>query len=930
MILPTIMNQSHVSLFLSNNLTSIDMKRFPKFSLCGQEIDVSSLSQWLVANDSVTSFCCPWCGLMNITRNSFCYHILNRCTILQKEIKDNKLLLTFLIKHVRQLQHTDEIFLILDICRITAICTALTGEGIIKSFPISELWKQTTSTSHRTLRRRFNRLSKSQAKGWQILLSIVDAQIQSLHCNSKSTCQFCITLVRDTPSNITETVTTSLNMLPTTKVPFITRPVMRPAQKSLPNAKLLPAISAKMKALIRKNLKGVLDLEKDLTKFNCGNKANGHSSAILSTLYQIIRVIFDDQPTVKMLKQVNLGKLLTFSGNFDRVLDFFTHASLPARTIARKISHIKVILEYLIHNSHNPEVRDQALRYSDKLGSYNYTNRPVREANAFKKDQKMKEELIKSGSFLTAREMTDLGNSALSDTLEFLNQLEGDEVINYPLYMEMQTAFIVALMLKGPCYRGEEYRMMTLTSLLRKGDSSWRCFVLNNKNRTRKERGAFLYFDRRFDFALSKYLAIRFRFQEEFQNLKHNCVFVNSCQSSWSTWSPLTAQQLTHKIRSYCHSKFPHFGNGTPMQLRFLQSAHIWSKYKQGEITTEQMKKLCVLFDRSLETWERDYTFTDDVIDRNPGEENNALLWRLSKEDQDYELQEIRFIMELKQQILKDLRCQSIHNTRRGKRSSNNQDLNSSETENESDQEQTTVNTVSILTTGMSEINQDETENLKNVEVISISSNDLWSENYCDEELVWIQDDYLGILLTNWDKNQIVSQSGWLTNNIIGSALTSCFNTSCYDKNEVEAPYYTLSSFTNIPMACNRSRLIQHVHIDGNHWILLDMQKNESIPNTVSIDVYDSLGQVSKRRRLPKEIMVNLRRVLPESKFEFKMMKCQQQYDGSSCGLFVIAFGVDLIQGRNVRVDYDDSRMRDHLLKCFEQRSFTEFPVQSL
>ncbi|CAH1238879.1 PKD2 [Branchiostoma lanceolatum] len=53
----------------------------------------------------------------------------------------------------------------------------------------------------------------------------------------------------------------------------------------------------------------------------------------------------------------------------------------------------------------------------------------------------------------------------------------------------------------------------------------------------------------------------------------------------------------------------------------------------------------------------------------------------------------------------------------------------------------------------------------------------------------------------------------------------------------------------------------------------------------------------------------------------------QNQWNDNDCGLFVIAWAVDIAEGRDVRgVVYDDRKMRSHLEMCFKQGNLAPFP----
>ena len=53
----------------------------------------------------------------------------------------------------------------------------------------------------------------------------------------------------------------------------------------------------------------------------------------------------------------------------------------------------------------------------------------------------------------------------------------------------------------------------------------------------------------------------------------------------------------------------------------------------------------------------------------------------------------------------------------------------------------------------------------------------------------------------------------------------------------------------------------------------------------------------------------------------------QQQNGVSDCGLFTIAFAVHLAPGDDAAaLSFDQSKMREHLLKCFQRKTMMPFP----
>ena len=55
----------------------------------------------------------------------------------------------------------------------------------------------------------------------------------------------------------------------------------------------------------------------------------------------------------------------------------------------------------------------------------------------------------------------------------------------------------------------------------------------------------------------------------------------------------------------------------------------------------------------------------------------------------------------------------------------------------------------------------------------------------------------------------------------------------------------------------------------------------------------------------------------------------QQQIGGKDCGVFAIAFALHLCLGQELAdIRFEQSRMRQHLLRCFQKRKLEGFPQQ--
>ena len=113
-----------------------------------------------------------------------------------------------------------------------------------------------------------------------------------------------------------------------------------------------------------------------------------------------------------------------------------------------------------------------------------------------------------------------------------------------------------------------------------------------------------------------------------------------------------------------------------------------------------------------------------------------------------------------------------------------------------------------------------------------------------------------------------------------------------------------------------------HVHHNGhNHYVT-----SSSIGKRIQI--YDSLNSTSTPE-LEKQMtaLYSPDNTRPQT---FQVQMTQQQVGATDCGIFAIAYAVELAHGHDPSaIVYDQSEMRNHLLKCFEKMEISPFPRYS-
>lgn len=146
-------------------------------------------------------------------------------------------------------------------------------------------------------------------------------------------------------------------------------------------------------------------------------------------------------------------------------------------------------------------------------------------------------------------------------------------------------------------------------------------------------------------------------------------------------------------------------------------------------------------------------------------------------------------------------------------------------------------------------------------------------------------------------------------------------------ENQLQHQRYEQHSYATI---CRRSKYtttcLQHVFINGNHWILALIQPNNIHYQAI---IYDS--KKPPNSLLPHDIYHKLQQLMPSLTFHYKYANVMQQPDNSSCGVFTLAYATDIAYQINPETSiYNVSNMRSHLRDCITQSKLIPFPKQNI
>ena len=172
------------------------------------------------------------------------------------------------------------------------------------------------------------------------------------------------------------------------------------------------------------------------------------------------------------------------------------------------------------------------------------------------------------------------------------------------------------------------------------------------------------------------------------------------------------------------------------------------------------------------------------------------------------------------------------------------------------------------------------------------------------------------LTLTNEDRRQLLS-GGWLTANHI-SAAHHLLKRAFPKQNGLCDTSYLPEKFM---WPSSKDAFVQIVYVSGNHWACLSnvLCEGENI-----VDLYDSMpSDVSST--IKEQAATILHCQAPS--FTVRVVNVQRQEGGDSCGLFAIAMAYDLCNRQDPFVStYNESRLRPHLQRCFQQEKISQFP----
>ena len=120
----------------------------------------------------------------------------------------------------------------------------------------------------------------------------------------------------------------------------------------------------------------------------------------------------------------------------------------------------------------------------------------------------------------------------------------------------------------------------------------------------------------------------------------------------------------------------------------------------------------------------------------------------------------------------------------------------------------------------------------------------------------------------------------------------------------------------------HKTNFVQIIHDGINHWLTVSSNEEGEIL------IFDSL----KKQTLSDKVYQQIARLANCKDKSLRLVNAsvQQQTNTINCGLFALAFVVDILNKKCPRTSmYDEGMMRSHLLSCLQNKKIVPFPQLS-
>ncbi len=167
--------------------------------------------------------------------------------------------------------------------------------------------------------------------------------------------------------------------------------------------------------------------------------------------------------------------------------------------------------------------------------------------------------------------------------------------------------------------------------------------------------------------------------------------------------------------------------------------------------------------------------------------------------------------------------------------------------------------------------------------------------------------------------HKIIKSGDWLSTDIM-DASNKIVRENFPDIKGLQSTFRAVSKHRFTPQTQGSIQL--HHSQEARHWVTSCYLDGE-------VMVYDSLPPTAKK--FPADIEEQLRALYTaaasDGELAVTVPRVQHQIGGSDCGLFAVAYIFHLALGdRPEELIFDQVKMRDHLITCFELQTLLPFP----
>ena len=198
-------------------------------------------------------------------------------------------------------------------------------------------------------------------------------------------------------------------------------------------------------------------------------------------------------------------------------------------------------------------------------------------------------------------------------------------------------------------------------------------------------------------------------------------------------------------------------------------------------------------------------------------------------------------------------------------------------------------------------------------EVIDLENNVVAEPGSVTSMDFWIPE----LQLRNEDKDILCSSTEWLNDRLINAAQVL-----------LKAVNSHLSGFQNTLLGQSLSfdiepgEFVQILHDDQGHWFAVSSVGTAHPQINVLDSLYSSVSSSAK-------LQISALLFTTHKQITLSFRDVQRQVGSSDCGLFAIAFATAIAFGLDPGgILFDQQKLRQHLLDCFEKRGMTMFPIR--